>query len=381
MKMKKIYLDYAAATPMDARVLKAMEPYFTKHFYNPSSLYLDARDAAKDIAGSRASVANWLGSRPGEIIFTAGGTEANNLAINGVMESFPEANLLVSSIEHESVLKPAEKSKARQIPVDGQGLVILKTLEKLVDEKTVLISIMYANNEIGTIEPIKKISAIISKIRKSRLSKGNSLPLYLHTDACQAGNYLDLHTSRLGVDLMTINAGKIYGPKQTGALYVRAGTQLKSQIKGGGQEFGIRSGTENIAGIVGFAVALDLVQQNRQQEAARLQNLQNTFMALIKTLLPQAEINGSLKHRLPNNIHITIPGSDNERLIMELDEKGIQAAAGSACSASKDEPSHVLAAIGLSDEAARSSLRLTMGKFTTEAEVQKTAEILAKLVA
>lgn len=378
---KKIYLDYAAATSLDPNVLAAMEPYFTDRFYNPSALYLDAKAVSRDIAGARSRIAGWMGARPGEVIFTAGGTEANNLAIHGVMQSYPESKMLASSIEHESVLNPARRYNCREIPVDTLGIVRLSELESLIDDNTVLISVMYANNEIGTIQPLKDISQLITKVRKSRRLKGNDLPLYLHSDAAQASNYLDLQVSRLGVDLMTINAGKIYGPKQCGALYVRAGTVLQPQILGGGQELGLRSGTENPAGIIGFAAALDLVQQDRQQETKRLQALQKLFLDLITRNLPDAVINGSQKHRLPNNVHITLPTWDNERLIMSLDENGILAAAGSACSASSEEPSHVLSAIGLTNEDILSSLRFTMGRFTTDSEVKRTVDVLTKLVA
>lgn len=379
--MRKIYLDHAAATPMDSRVIKAMEPYFSARFYNPSALYLDAKAVGKDIADARSRVADWLGAKPGEIIFTTGGTEANNLAIHGIMTQYPDANVVVSSIEHEAILEPAGKYNCKQIKVDRQGIIDLADLEAKIDDKTVLVSIMYANNEIGTIEPLKQVSSLLAKLQKIRNLKNNILPLYLHTDACQATNYLDLHVSRLGVDMMTLNGGKIYGPKQSGALYIRAGVHLSPQILGGGQEQNYRSGTENVSGIMGFAAALDLVQREHHAEVKRLQILQQLFLELVTEKIPKAQINGALKYRLPNNIHFTIPGHDNERLVMALDEIGIQCAVGSACSASSDEPSHVLKAIGLTDEEARSSLRFGMGRTTTETDVRITIKNLAKLVA
>lgn len=379
--MKKIYLDYAAATPMDSEVIAAMEPYFSDRFYNPSALYLDAKAVSNDIAEARSRVANWLGAKPGEIIFTAGGTEANNLAIQGIMDNFPDANIVVSSIEHEAVLVPAGKYDCRQIKVDKYGAIDLAELEAHIDDNTVLVSVMYANNEIGTIEPLKQISSLLVKLRKIRNLQNNNRPLYLHTDACQAANYLDLHVSRLGVDMMTLNGGKIYGPKQSGILYVRAGIKLASQILGGGQEQNYRSGTENVPAIMGFTVALDLAQQKRSNEIKRLQTLQQLFFNELTQKIPNLQINGTLKHRLPNNVHITIPGQDNERLVMALDEMSILCAAGSACSASSDEPSHVLKAIGLTDAEARSSLRFTMGRTTSETDIRQVVEKLAKLVA
>ncbi len=376
-----IYLDHAAATPVDPAVLAAMRPYFAEKFYNPSALYLAAKEVAADVVAARARVAGWLGVRPGEIVFTAGGTEANNLAIHGVMRRFPQGNLVVSAIEHESVLKPAEQYAARHASVLPDGQIDLAALERLIDGETVLVSIMYANNEIGIIEPLRKITELIEAVRKDRHKAGNDLPLYVHTDACQAAAYLDLHTARLGVDLMTINGGKIYGPKQSGALFVRAGADLAPQILGGGQERGVRSGTENVAGVAGLGAALDLVQSGRHEETVRLQRLQKLFIGLLAEKLPQARLNGSRKQRLPNNIHVTLPGTDNERLIMALDEAGIQAAAGSACSASNEEPSHVLQAIGLNKAGAQASLRFTMGRSTDEQAVRRTIDQLAAVVA
>ena len=377
---KTIYLDHAAATPVDKQVLKAMQPYFSQNYFNPSALYLSGKAVRKDIETARSKVARLLGVRTGEITFTSGGTESNNLAINGVMSLYPEANLLVSSIEHESVLKPARRHKHKETPVTADGRVEPKVLEQMIDDQTVLVSVMYANNEIGTIQPITEISRIINNVRQERKLKGITLPIYLHTDACQSANYLHVFASKLGIDMMTLNGGKIYGPKQSGILYVRSSVQLQPQILGGGQELGRRSGTENIAGLIGFATALELAQNCRNQEAARLQVLQDYTLKLIASLVPSAVINGS-GPRLPNNLHFTFPGQDNERLIMALDEQGIMAAAGSACSASSDEPSHVLKSIGLSDEEARSSLRFTMGRSTTESDLAHTIEVLAKLVA
>ena len=374
---KTIYLDYAAATPVEPLVRSAMKPYFSQQFYNPSAKYLSAKKVAEDIEKARSRMAHWLGARPSEIIFTAGGTEANNLAIQGIMQSFTESNLMVSAIEHESVIEPAKRFNSRSASVGADGIVDVEAMAKSIADKTVLVSVMYANNEIGTIQPIKRISATLETIRRRRKRAGSNRPLYFHVDACQAGTSLDLHTKTSGVDLMTINSGKIYGPKQCGALYVRTGVKLMPQILGGGQENGRRSGTENIPGIIGFATALGIVQNTRHQENKRLTELQQLFIDQLSDQLPDAQMNGSLKHRLPNNVHITIPGEDNERLMMLLDEQGIQCAVGSACSASSDEPSHVLKAIGLSDQLARSSLRFSMGRGTTKADIEQTIKVLA----
>lgn len=375
-----IYLDHAAATPVDPRVAAAMHPYTESLFYNPSATYLKAVEVRHALEQARSMVALQLGSRASEIIFTAGGTEANNLATHGIMRRYPHANIVVSAIEHEAVLAPAEEHQSRTVQPNRHGLIESSAVEAVIDDDTVLVSIMYANNEVGTIQPIRELGQLIQKIRRDRQARGVTTPLYLHTDACQAANYLDLKVARLGVDLMTLNGGKIYGPKQSGILYIRGGLQLQPLITGGGQERGLRSGTENVAQAVGFACALEIVQTVRHDESLRMQVLQTQFTKLLSKQVPQAIINGSLKHRLPNNIHITIPGIDNERLLIQLDEAGVMAAAGSACSASNDEPSHVLHAMGISDQLARSSVRFTMGRSTTANEVPRVVTELARLV-
>ncbi|MDZ7744715.1 MAG: cysteine desulfurase family protein [Candidatus Saccharibacteria bacterium] len=377
---KSIYLDYAAATPLDPSVFKAMQPYYMQKFYNPSAPYLSGKAVRDEIEAARGRIARWLGARPAEITFTASGTEANNLAIHGVMRQFPDANMVVSAVEHEAVMAPAHRYNCREAVVRPSGLVDIQQLAKSIDDKTVLVSIMYANNEIGTIQPLRQVAQVVEEERARRYNQKDGLPIYLHTDACQAGNYLNLHVHGLGVDLLTLNAGKIYGPKQTGLLYARTGIQLVPLIDGGGQENGRRSGTESPANIAGFAAALDLVQGDKQAESKRTLELQSLFFDLLKRKIPQAVINGTKKQRLPNNVHITIPGTDNERIMMELDQRGVMCAVGSACSASKEEPSHVLRAIGLSESQAQASLRFTMGRQTKESDIKKTVDMLSKLV-
>ena len=378
--MKQHYFDYAASTPMDTDVLAAMQPYLTTQFYNPSAEYLAAKEVRQALEHARTTVSRVLGTRPSEVYFTAGGTEANNMALQGIMRQYPDANVVVSAIEHSSVLEPAKLFDAQIAPVSSKGIIDLAALEKRIDEKTVLVSIMYANNEIGTVQPIRKIANFLQFVREERRKKGNKLPLFLHTDACQAANYLDLHVSRLGVDLMTLNGSKIYGPKQSGALYVRAGIVLQPLVLGGGQEHGLRSGTENVAGAVGFAAELQKTEKVKRDESDRLKQLRDNLISQLWVLTPNIKINGHEKLRLPNNIHILIPDCDNERLVMELDERGIICAAGSACSASSEEPSHVLKAIGLSDKDAQSSIRITMGRGTTLKDTQTLAEVLTEVL-
>ncbi len=397
-----IYLDHAAATPVDKAVVAAMLPFMAEKFYNPSATYAPAMVVAKDLLAARTQVAHWFGARPSEIVFTAGGTEANNLAIHGVMRHYVQsesnvtnstgsvspadlktssgANIVISAIEHDAVLKPAGRYDCRLVQPDNKGIVQADAVEAAIDDRTVLVSVMYANNEIGSIQPIRDIARRIQTIRDQRRRDGNDRPLYFHTDACQAANYLDLHAARLGADLITINGGKIYGPKQSGVLYVKAGLVLLPLVEGGGQEQGLRSGTENVAASIGLAKALDIAQQSRSVETKRLQSLQVEFIAALQKTLPQTIINGSLKKRLPNNIHLTIPGQDNERLILMLESHGILAAAGSACSAASGQPSHVLRAIGLSDADAQASLRFTMGRVTTGADMSRTIAALSAIV-
>lgn len=380
---KEIYLDHAAATPVDEAAVAAMLPFLTDNFYNPSATYAPAKAVSQQLLAARTQVAHWFGARPSEIIFTAGGTEANNLAIHGVMQQYvgraDAVNIVVSAIEHDAVLMPAGRYDSRVVKPDAKGIVQPASIIAAIDDDTVLVSVMYANNEIGSIQPIREIALSLQKIRDQRRQSGNTRPLYFHTDACQTANYLDLHAARLGVDLITINGGKIYGPKQSGVLYVKAGLTLMPLIQGGGQEQGLRSGTENVAASVGLAKALDIAQQSRTVETKRMQALQAIFLAGLQSALPQAVVNGSLKKRLPNNIHLTVPSQDNERLILMLEAEGILAAAGSACSAASGEPSHVLRAIGLSDADAQASLRFTMGRTTTEADVRRTVSVLQSI--
>jgi cysteine desulfurase len=373
------YFDYAAATPMDDSVAIAMQPYFSALFYNPSATYLPAQSVKKDLEAARATIGSIIGAQKSEIVFTAGGTEANNLAIQGVLRQFPDGNVVISSIEHESVIRPAELFSNQQVSVLPSGIIDTNALLAVINDQTVLVSVMFANNEVGTVQPIRAIAQELETIRRKRQQAGNKLPLYFHTDAAQAAAYLDIHVSRLGVDLMTINGGKIYGPKQSGLLFVSSGVKMQPLIFGGGQERGMRSGTENVAGAVGLATALQLVQERRHDESLRLRQFQGLFLELLKKQLPEAVVNGSLQQRLPNNVHFTVPGKDNERMLLELEEQGILAAAGSACSASDEEPSHVLRAMGIQDAAAQASLRFSMGYQTTEDDVREVVNLLEQL--
>ncbi len=375
-----IYLDYAAATPLDARVLAAMKPYLTKTFYNPSSSYVAAKLVRQDLNAARQRVAHWVGAKPAEIIFTAGATESINLAIHGVMRLHPSAHCVVSAIEHEAVLAAARQYDHTLVPVKPDGIIDLDALKKAMTDHTAIISIGYANNEIGTIQPLRDVAELVRETRRLRQLKNNPMPLYLHTDASQAACYLDVHAARLGVDLLTLNGGKMYGPKQTGVLYIKSGVTLQPQVVGGGQEMGLRSGTENVAGYIGLSAALDIAQTERKEAIAKVGALRDELQRRICDMAPHTVVNGSTKKRLPNNLHVSWPGIDGERLLMQLDERGILASTGSACAANKGTASHVLQAIGLDDTAIQGSLRLTLGRETTLQDVERAAEAIVALL-
>lgn len=366
MKKQNIYLDYAAATPIAENVLAAMQPYFSADFYNPSAEYTPARRTKGALENARQTIAATLGVKSKEVIFTSGCTEANNIAIHGVLQKFPKANIVVSEIEHHSVLYPAKRYQHQLAAVDENGIVQAKEVLRRINDSTVLVSVQHANNEIGTVQPLRKIAHGLEEIRTARRQRGNKTPLYLHTDAAQSANYLQLHAHRLGVDLMSLNGGKIYGPKQTGALFVRSGVELTPLLQGGGQESGLRSGTENVPGVIGFCAALNEVQALRDDEGNRLSNLQKHLVERLRSVFPAMQLNGSMKHRLPNNLNFSLPGYDNERLQMALDQKGIWVASGSACSESNEQPSHVLTAIGRNYQEIRGSIRVSMGRATTK---------------
>lgn len=376
-----IYLDHAAATPLDPQVLAAMQPFLTIQFYNPSATYLAAKEVRHAVDEARERTAKALGVRPAEVIFTAGATEANNLTIHGVMSQHPGKKMLVSAAEHASVLECAKRYAHEIVPVTKQGIIDPTTLETMLDDDVVLVSAIFVNNEVGAIQQLNALAEVVKTVRALRLQNGIKTPLYIHTDAAQAPNIVSVQPKKLGVDLMSLNGGKMYGPKQSGALYVAAGIQLEPLLYGGGQEFGMRSGTENVAGIIGFSHALERAVAKRPAEEQRFKMLHTLFIQLLEAQSAAVELtlpkNANQAH---NFIHVMIPGVDNERLMMELDEAGIQCAVGSACSASDDEPSHVLKALGLSDAQAQSSLRFTMGRDTSEADIRKTVATLAKLV-
>lgn len=361
-KSDRIYLDAAAATPLDSNVLAAMLPYLEGQFYNPSALYEEARGVSRALEDARSRVARCIGAKPSEVIFTSGGTESANIAIFGAMEKYG-GNIVVSAVEHDAVRRPATRYDCRTLPVDKNGVICLDELSSVVDDATTLVSVMLVNNEVGALQPIAELVKRVESVRRLRKETKNARPLYVHVDACQAPLYLDTNVKKLGVDLLTLNGGKMHGPKQSGVLYVRAGVELTPLIVGGGQEFGLRSGTESVALAVGFAAALERANQGRAERANRVAGVRDYFIKKLEGI--GAELNGPRSHRVAHNIHVTFPGADNERMLFALDDYGVAAAAGSACSASKDTSSHVLLAMGRTDEQARSSIRFSLLQTTS----------------
>ena len=364
------YFDHAATTPLDPTVLEVMTPYMTDIFANPSSIYSAARISREALESARHEVANVFGAKQTEIVFTSSGTEGNNLAIQGVLYSHPDSKWVTTAIEHDAVLAQVEPLNraghlSTIVPVKPNGIVDPAILIAAIDDSTVLVSVMLANNEIGTIQPVADIAKQLKSIRADRSLRGIEMPLYLHTDAVQAPNYLDLHVDRLGVDLLTLSGSKIYGPRGTGVLYIRHNTLIEALQFGGGQERGRRSGTENVAGIVGFATALKLAQDMRTEEAHRISKLRDELLKKIIAEIPDVIINGDQKRRLPNNINLTVPGAEGEGMVLYLDNAGFLTSTGSACSSGSLDPSHVLLAIGRSTDEADQSLRLTLGRETT----------------
>lgn len=371
-----IYLDHAAATPMDERVLHAMMPYFSEQFFNPSSPYAPAVDVRREYQEAKHRLAMAIGGKRDEIIITAGATESINLIFQGM-----SGHVVTSAIEHHAVLAAARRHDATTyVPVSDKGVVNPADIATAIRPDTTLVSIALANNELGTIQPLRDIAEIIMRERRRRLDTGDSTPIYLHSDASQGAGQLDVNVARLGVDALTLNAGKVYGPKQVGLLWIASHVRLDPLIVGGGQERGLRSGTENVAGTIGFAMALELAQQHRKSETARLEKLRNMMQKTLTDAFPEAVISGDQKKRLAGHLHISFPGVDAERLIFLLEAKGVLVATGSACAANQGTRSHVLTAIGLAPSVADGSLRITLGRLSTDENCRKAALCIIEAV-
>lgn len=370
-----IYLDYAAATPVSERVLKAMLPYFSQEFYNPSSPYAPAVAVRHDYEAAKQRIAQSIGATSDELIMTAGATESINLAFGSV-----KGHVVVSEIEHLSVLAAAKRHDHTLVASDMYGRVSRDAVQRALQPDTVLVSVALANHELGTIQPLRDIAQVVKSERKKRLSQGNLTPLYFHSDASQGVGALDVNVARLGLDMLTINAAKIYGPKQVGLLWADRRIVLEPQIVGGGQERGYRSGTENVAGTIGFAEAITYASNHRRYESERLAKLRDGVEAQLAKAFPELVVSGHKKHRLPGHLHVSWPGIDAERLVFALESQGVLVATGSACAANKDVRSHVLTSVGLDDATADGSLRLSFGALSTPENSQKAAEIIIDVV-
>jgi cysteine desulfurase len=373
--MKRIYIDYAATTPLDSRILKIMKTYFSKKFGNSMSLYYLGREAKDALEESREKVASLMNADTNDLIFTGSATESDNMALKGVAFANKEKgkHIIISSIEHHAVLDTAKWLQKQGfeltfLPVDKYGFVDPKKLETIIRKDTILVSIMHANNEIGTIEPIEEIGKICREKE-----------VYFHTDATQSFGKIPIDVKKMNIDLLTCNAHKMYGPKGVGALFIRNGIKIEPLLHGGGHEFGLRSSTVNTAGIVGFAAATDIAKKEMVADANRMTKLRDILIEKVLKI-ENSHLNGHPKIRLPNNTNFWFAYIEGESLILHLDMKGVAASTGSACSSESLEPSHVLVAIGLKHEEAHGSLRLTIGKYTTKEEVDYVAEVLPGIV-
>ena len=371
-----IYFDHAATTPTDPEVLEAMRPFFTEKFGNPSTLYGIGREAKAAIEEAREKVAALIGADPSEVFFTSGGTESDNHALIGVAYANEKKgnHIITTAIEHHAVLEPAEFLKERGfkvtiLPVDEYGLVDPKEVKKTITDKTVLVSVMHANNEVGTIEPIAEIGKI------ARLAGA-----YFHTDAVQTVGHLPIDVNAMNIDILSMSGHKFYGPKGIGAIYIRKGTRIIPFMHGGGQERKKRAGTHNVPGIVGLGKAAEIAAARMEEEASHLVRLRDKLIKGILDRVEDVRLNGHPTERLPNNVNVCVEGAEGEAMLLSLDMEGICVSSGSACTSGTLNPSHVLLAMGIPPEIAHGSLRLTLGRSTTEAEIDFFLDVLPPIV-
>ena len=369
-------MDHSATTPVAAEVLVAMLPYFSHRFGNASSLHGFGREAKEALEESRQRVARLLNAHPGEIVFTSGGTESDNLALRGIAYKNRNSgrHIITSQIEHPAILETCrsleqEGFSVTYLPVNREGLIELSELERAIRPDTILISIMHANNEVGTIQPLEEVGRLAA-----------DRDIYLHTDAVQTVGKIPVDVEAIGADLLSLSAHKLYGPKGVGALYIRRGTKMQSLSTGGGHERNLRSGTENVAGIVGLARAADLAGEGMAEEGQRLVQLRDRLAALVLERVKDAWVNGSMEKRLPGSLNFGFSYVEGESLLLYLDSKGIAVSTGSACSSHKLEPSHVLLALGLKPEECHGSLRITMGRSNNQEQVDYVAECISEAV-
>ena len=371
-----IYLDHAAATPVSKKVLAAMEPYFSELFFNPSAPYAPAVSVRRDYESAKQVIARAIGAKGDELVITAGATESINLAFLST-----QGHVVTANIEHHAVLAAAQLRDATIVEASGKGIVSPDSIKNAIRPETQLVSIALANNELGTIQPLRDIAEVVRNERRRRLDAGDHTPIYLHSDASQGVGQIDVNVARLGVDMLTLNAAKVYGPKQVGLLWAASHVNLKPSVVGGGQERGIRSGTENVAGVIGFAKAIDLANSHRKYESDRLRKLRDRMQASLVEAFPGAVVSGNQKHRLAGHLHVSFPNLDAERVLFALEMKGVLVATGSACAANKGTRSHVLNAIGLPAEVADGSLRITFGHLSNDENTELATTYIIEAVA
>lgn len=369
-----IYLDHAAATPLDSRVVAAMQPYFTEVFYNPSASYTGGRAAKLVLETARRDCAAVLGAKADEIIFTAGATESVAMALRGILIGGGHA--VIGATEHAAVRAAVKEFPHSFAAADIRGVISPEAVREALTDTTVVVSVALADSEFGTVQPLRDIASVLESVRSERRTAGNTTPLWLHSDASQAAISLDLKVSRLGVDMLTLNAAKCYGPKQMGLLWTKPAVVLAPFLGGGGQERGLRSGTENVAAAVGFARALELVQKGRQTENERLLSLRAVLAYELTNNIENLVIDGNPKKHLAGHLHIHIAGLDAERVIFHLDNVGVYAATGAACAANKATRSPALEAVGMSSEEADGSLRFTLGKLNNEDQIRRVIPLI-----
>lgn len=374
--MRKVYLDYSATTPVKKEVLDEMIPYFSEYYGNPSSLYTLAQGSKEALENARNQVAKLINAEPGEVFFTAGGSESDNWALEGVADALREKgnHIITTKIEHHAVLHTAEYLEKRGVDVtyldvDSEGRVDPKDVEKAITDKTVLISIMFVNNEVGTIEPIKEIAQI-----------AHQHGIIFHTDAVQALGNVHIDVKELGIDLMSMSSHKIYGPKGIGAMYIKKGTKISNFVHGGAQEMKKRAGTENLPGIVGFGKAAELAMKNLDEHIKKVSELRDYFLKQVTSNISDTIINGSMEQRHPGNANISFEYIEGESMLIMLDMNGIAVSTGSACSSKSLTPSHVLSAMGIPVERIHGTLRFTIGDFTTKEDIDYVVEKLTEIV-
>ena len=376
MEQELYYLDHAAATPVDPVVRDVMLPYFSEKFFNPSSPYSAAVEVKREYHDAKARIARCLGVQADELVMTAGATESIHIALTAISGGVAA----VGATEHMAVLRAAEWSCGVVIPADKKGRITADAVRKVMHPDITLISVGLVNNELGIIQPIDEIMQVVEVERARRRDVGDVLPLHVHCDASQALALIDVKPKRLGIDLLTLSAAKVYGPKQVGLLWVRPGVSLTPIIAGGGQEMGLRSGTENVAGVVGFAAATELAARRRGAEVKRLRSLRDTMQQTLEQEFPDMVVSSDKRKGLVSFLHVSFPGLDAERLIFMLERQGVMVATGSACAANKGTQSHVLKAIGMSDELIAGSLRISLGRLSTEENVKKATALLVEAV-